>query len=178
MDSLIYILENARDEIKSWVDVTGGMLYTKFKDGNKVLIAGNGGSACQAEHFATELVVKYSEKRIARPVISLCSGPILTACGNDFGFLDIFARQVEAYGRREDALILLSTSGESENIRKAAERGREQGMTVIGLLGRRRGIEDLCDEVFHVQSCDTAVVQEVHLVVLHMLANYLEREGN
>lgn len=143
----------------------------------KILIAGNGGSAADAQHFAAELVGRFQVNRRALPCIALTTDTSnLTAIGNDFGFREVFARQVEALGRAGDVFIGISTSGNSENIIAAVEEAKQQNMTTIGLLGRDGG--KLADMVHHaviVPHDVTARIQEAHIFILHYWADCIER---
>src|SRR5439155_2945177 len=111
-----------------------------LRAGNKLLVCGNGGSASDAAHFATELVVRFVKDRPAYPAIALAGdGGLLTAAGNDYGFDEIFARQVAAYGKENDLLICLTTSGESKNVQRALEEAKTRKLRTIALLGRNGG---------------------------------------
>jgi D-sedoheptulose 7-phosphate isomerase len=129
-----------------------------LKRGNKILICGNGGSASQAQHFAAELVVRYKKNRKALPAIALTAdSAVLTACANDLGYEQVFARQVEALGQPGDVLIALTTSGKSPNILKACEQAVIQGMHIVML-----------------EVGQTDITQEQHLRVLHAMALKIE----
>lgn len=143
----------------------------------KILIAGNGGSAADAQHFAAELVGRFQVNRRALPCIALTTDTSnLTAIGNDFGFREVFARQVEALGREGDAFIGISTSGNSENIISAVEEAKRQNMATIGLLGRDGGkLADMVDHAVIVPHDVTARIQEAHIFILHYWADCIER---
>lgn len=143
----------------------------RFREGALLLSAGNGGSAAQASHLAAELVGRYEQDRPPLRALSLTSEPaILTALGNDYGFGDVFARQIDALGRSGDLLLLLSTSGTSPNITQAARAGRSRGMLVWGLTGPGPNeLAELCDSAISITAGTTAVVQECHLVAIHLL---------
>src|ERR1700682_2073474 len=116
------------------------MITECLRTGNKMLVCGNGGSAADAAHFATEFVVRFTHDRRAYPAIALTSdGGLLTAAGNDYGFEQIFARQVAAYGVENDLLICLTTSGKSVNVKRALEEGKKRKLKTIALLGRDGG---------------------------------------
>ena len=146
--------------------------------GNKIVFFGNGGSAADAQHLATELTVRYSKDR--PPIAGLAfttDTSTLTAAANDMGFGEVFARQVEAHCRRGDVAIAISTSGRSPNVNLAAQKAREMGVTVIAFTGRDGGdLAGLADEVFTVPSAETAHIQEMHITLGHMLCAALERE--
>ncbi len=144
----------------------------------KLLICGNGGSAADAQHFAAELVGRYERERNALPAVALCvDTSIITALGNDYGFDEIFARQVRALGRAGDVLIAISTSGNSPNVVKAAEAGKQLDMNVIAFTGQGGGkLAKISDILFAVPSGHTARIQEVHGICLHALAETIETQ--
>ncbi len=114
-------------------------LIQTLQSGRKVLVAGNGGSAAEAQHFAAELVGRFKRERAPYPVLALTSDTaILTAVANDYGYEDVFARQVQAFGHTDDLLIVFSTSGESENLVRAAQAGRDLGLSIAAVLGERQ----------------------------------------
>src|SRR6266404_3302858 len=132
--------------------------------GNKLLVCGNGGSAADAADFCTEFACRFVDRRRAYPAIDLSQhGSLLTAAGNDFGFKKIFARQVAAFGKPDDVLIVLSTSGRSENIQLALEKGKRKNLTTIALLGRDGGTTaGMADIDIIVPGNSTARIQEAH----------------
>lgn len=144
--------------------------------GGKILVAGNGGSAAEAQHFAAELVGRFLKDRAPLAAIALtCDTSTLTAVGNDYGFERVFERQVAALAQSSDLLLLLSTSGSSPNLIAAAAMARKIGCTVVGFTGADGGkLADLVDVLLAVPSESVARVQEVHLLCLHLLASYLE----
>ncbi len=146
--------------------------------GGKILFCGNGGSAADCQHLAAELVVRLrsSINRAAIPAIALTVDPsIMTAGGNDIGFENVFARGVEAYGRPGDALVAVSTSGNSENVIRAVAKAREAGMTTIGLLGCSGGkLREKCSLSVTVPSDVTARVQESHIMIGHIWCEIIE----
>lgn len=148
-----------------------------FREGHKLLIAGNGGSAADAQHFAAELVSRFSFDRPALAAIALTTDTsILTAIGNDYGYEDIFARQVQAHGRARDVFIAISTSGNSPNILKAIAQAKSQHLLVIGLTGRSGGkMKSLCDLCLCAPSDSTPRIQECHLVIEHALCASIEQ---
>lgn len=152
-------------------------LIETFRIGNKLLIMGNGGSAADAQHFAGEIVSRFRMERPALPAIALSTDTsILTAIGNDYGFERIFSRQVEALAVPGDAVIGLSTSGNSPNVQKALEVARQAGCTTIGLLGKDGGsIKSVCDVPLIIPSNDTPRVQEGHITVIHILCDLIEQ---
>lgn len=148
--------------------------------GGKLMIAGNGGSASQASHFAAELVVRLTSERNrqALPAIALVVDPsVLTAAANDFGYDAIFARQVEAIGHKGDMLILLSTSGNSPNLIKAAQVAREKGIITLAMLGGTGGkLGDAADRSVIVPHRSTQRIQEEHLFMIHTLVEFVEQD--
>ena len=138
--------------------------------GNKVLVAGNGGSAADAQHFAAEFVATFKkEKRGGYPVLALTTDTsFLTAWTNDFGYEDVFARQVQTWGKDGDLFMGISTGGNSENVLRAMKEAKKHGLLTVGLLGGDGGkIKETCDITVIVPSKITARIQEVHMLVLH-----------
>ena len=148
-----------------------------LRRGGTLFFAGNGGSAADAQHIATEYVVRYREKRRPFAAAALTTdSSLLTAAGNDLGFDQLFARQVEALGRAGDLLILHSTSGESRNLLCAAEAARSRGMGTVALLGRGGGtLRGMVDLALVVPSDVTSHIQETHLAVEHLIVELVEQ---
>jgi len=144
--------------------------------GNKLLVCGNGGSASDAAHFTTELVVRFAKDRPAYPAICLTGdGGLLTAAGNDYGFDEIFARQVAAFGVPGDLLICLTTSGKSKNVLRALEEARPRKLKTIAFLGRDGGSTvGIADVDLLVASDSTARIQEAHQLLLHVICEAME----
>ncbi|GEK20893.1 PfkB family carbohydrate kinase [Cellulomonas xylanilytica] len=155
----------------STVETWGRRLAEQLVAGGRLLAAGNGGSAAEAQHLTAELVGRFVAERRPYSAIALCAETSsLTAIVNDYGADEMFARQVEAHGRAEDVLMLLSTSGRSPNVLRAAERGRELGMQVWALTGPGPNpLADACDDAICVPAASTAAVQAAHLVLVHAL---------
>ena len=151
-----------------------------FRTGNKLLVCGNGGSAADASHFATELVVRFTKDRRALPAICLASDSgILTAAGNDYGFDEIFARQVAAFGVPGDVLICLTTSGKSKNVVRALQEAKARKLKTIAFLGRDGGSTmGIADIDFLVKDDSTARIQEAHQLVIHVLCEIIEAQLN
>ena len=160
-------LEQEVDRIEAW----GSRLASVLSTGGRLLAAGNGGSAAQAQHLTSELVGRYREERPPFSALALCAEPSsLSAIANDYGFEQAFARQVCAHGRPGDVLVALSTSGRSPNVLAAATAAREHGLAVWALTGPPPNpLEALSDEAVAVDAAETATVQEVHQVVIHLL---------
>jgi len=153
-------------------------LVETLRTGHKVLVAGNGGSAAEAQHFAAEFVGRFKRERKPYAVLSLTTDTsILTAVSNDYGYDDVFARQVYAFGQPGDMLIGFSTSGESENLVRAATVGRERLMQVVAITGDRPSrLERLADLTVKAPVTDTALAQELHMMVTHILCDIAESE--
>ena len=148
-----------------------------YRNQRKILIAGNGGSAADAQHFAGELVSRFYFDRPALAAIALTTDTsILTAIGNDYGYEDVFSRQVQALGQAGDVFIAISTSGNSPNVLKAIAQAKSQHLTVIGLTGRIGGkMKGLCDTCLCAPSDSTPNIQECHLVIEHALCAAIEQ---
>ena len=149
-----------------------------LKAGNKVLFCGNGGSAADAQHLAAELIGRFQkERRSLASIASTTDTSILTAVANDYGYDEVFARQVEGLGRSGDVLIGISTSGNSANVVKAALKARDTGMHTIAFTGEGGGkLKDICDITFAVPSKVTARIQEMHIMVGHIICELVEEE--
>lgn len=162
-------------EFHDQVAAVAGQLKEAFSRGKKVLVAGNGGSAAEAQHLSDEMVGRYKKDRPAYPVIALtCDGAVLTCIGNDYGFEDVFRRQVEALGNEGDIFIGLTTSGASKNILAAAKQARAQGMTVIAFCGQVGPLAEQADYAIKSPSDTASIVQELHLHAIHCLCELFE----
>jgi D-sedoheptulose 7-phosphate isomerase len=152
------------------------LIDQSLRAGNKLLVCGNGGSAADASHFATELVVRFANDRRPLPAICLASDSgILTAAANDYGFDEIFARQVAAFAQPGDVLICLTTSGKSKNLIRALEEAKARGLKTIAFLGRDGGSTiGIADLDLLVKIDSTARVQEAHQLLLHVLCEIIE----
>lgn len=147
-----------------------------FKGGKKLMLAGNGGSAADSQHIAAEFIGRFKRERRSLPSIALTTDTsILTAVGNDYGYEDIFSRQIEGLGVEGDVFIGISTSGNSANILKAVNVAKEKGIVTVGLTGRKGGaLKDVVDICFHAQTDYTPNIQEVHIMVLHAVSEVVE----
>jgi len=156
----------------------GDDLVEVIKSGNKIMLCGNGGSAADAQHLAAEMLVRLRPKnnRAGLPAISLAQDTsTITACGNDFGYNKLFERMVEALGKKGDALIAITTSGNSENIILAMKLARKMGIKVFAFLGSGGGDAlDLSDKVFLVPSNNTGRIQEAHITAGHAIMEHIE----
>ena len=163
-----------KDEIVRAVE----LCLASLRSDGKILFAGNGGSAADAQHWAGELVSRFYYDRPGLPAIALTTDTsILTAIGNDYGYDYTFARQVEALGRRGDVLVVISTSGNSPNILRAAQAARDRGIYVIGFTGQGGGkLAPLCDGCFRIPSDETPRIQEGHEFIGHLLCALIEAE--
>src|SRR6266567_3837596 len=153
-------------------------LVETLRTGHKVLVAGNGGSAAEAQHFAAELVGRFKRERAPYAVLSLTTDTsILTAVANDYGYAEVFARQVRGFGECGDLLVLFSTSGESENLVRAATAAQQCLMSVAAITGDRSSrLEHIANVTVRVPVVDTAIAQELHMVVIHILCDITESE--
>ncbi len=156
-------------------DVATRLIET-LRSGHKVLVIGNGGSAAEAQHFAAELVGRFKRNRAPYAVLALTTDTaILTAVANDYGYQEVFARQVSALGQADDMLLAFSTSGESENILHAARAGQQRQMTVVAITGEHsNSLEMLSDVTLKMPLFDTALVQELHMIITHILCDLVE----
>lgn len=154
------------------------LILNSINNNNKILLCGNGGSASDSTHIAAEFVVRFEKKRKSLPAIALTSNlSNITAAGNDLGFKEIFSRQIEALGNKGDILLAMSTSGNSKNILNAIKSAKSRKMYIIGLTGMDGGLmkNSNCDELLMVQSQSTARIQEVHILVGHIICKYIEK---
>ena len=176
-DEHAQVFEEARGRLLPELQRAAELAEACLAEGHRVLVCGNGGSAADAQHFAAELVGRFERDRRALPAVALTvDTSLLTAVGNDHGFDQIFARQVEALGAPGDLLVAISTSGNSANVLRAAEKGREMGCRSIGLTGEDGGeLAAQVDVLIAVPSRTVARIQEVHELCLHALAAWLER---
>ncbi len=172
LDRALADLGTARGELGE----AAGRLIVTLRGGGKVLVAGNGGSAAEAQHFAAELVGRFKREREPYAVLALCTdSAILTAVANDYGYAEVFARQIRALGGAGDLLLAFSTSGESENLVRAAAAGRERGMSIVVITGERASrLACAADLAIRVPAADTAVAQELHTIVTHVLCDIVE----
>ena len=173
-------LEVARalPKLASEVSKAVDMIRSSLDAGGKLLIAGNGGSAADAQHIAAELTGRFLRERKALPAIALhANTSALTAIGNDYGYEQVFARELAAHARQGDVLLAISTSGGSKNILRAIEEARQKKVVVIGLSGESGGkMHEVCDLCLCVPSKTTARIQEMHITIGHTICELLEEE--
>ena len=151
-------------------------LAQAYKNGKKSLIAGNGGSNCDAMHFAEEFTGRFRKDRKALPSLSISDSSHITCVGNDYGFNFIFAKGVEAFGKEGDFFFGISTSGNSQNIIEAVKMAKEKGVKTVGILGKDGGkLKGMCDYEFIVPGETTDRIQEVHMMILHIIIEGVER---
>ncbi|MGZ9083846.1 MAG: D-sedoheptulose 7-phosphate isomerase [Rhodoplanes sp.] len=160
------------------ISAIAGAITRAFRDGAKLLIAGNGGSAADAQHIAGELLSRFGFDRAPLPAIALTTDTsVLTAIGNDYGFDRVFERQVRGLGRPGDIFLALSTSGRSPNVICALKAAREMGMVTIGFTGDgRRDMTAYCDHCLAAPSAGTPLIQQVHIVAAHAICGLVERD--
>ena len=175
IDAHIQCFENLK-ALEAIVTKTGALLLKTLRNGGKILVCGNGGSASDAQHFAAEIVGRFEKERRAFPAIALTTdSSILTAIANDYDYTQVFSRQVEGLGTPKDMLLGISTSGQSANVIMAVQKARAMGMGTIGLLGKDGGaLKALVNEAVVVSDATTARVQEGHIFILHYWAWQIE----
>lgn len=159
------------------IEKAANLMVESIKNGGKIISCGNGGSSCDAMHFAEELSGRYRDNRKAIPALSISDPSHITCVGNDYGYDFIFSRYLEALGNKGDVLLGITTSGNSGNVLKAAETAREKGMTVIGLTGKNGGkMGPLCDVEIRVPHQGYADrIQEVHIKIIHIFILLIEK---
>jgi D-sedoheptulose 7-phosphate isomerase len=158
------------------VEGIGTLLSSVIETGGKIMICGNGGSASDAQHFAAELIGRFEQERQAWPAVALTTDTsILTAIGNDYGFDNVFSRQVQGLGSHGDALVGISTSGNSQNVLQAISTAKALGIKTVGLLGGDGGaILNRVDQALVIEEIRTARIQEAHSFILHFWAGMIE----
>lgn len=178
LDNHAQVLHSVQKQLVDQIAQAGEVLIATLERGNKILLCGNGGSAADAQHIAAELTGRYLRKnRRALPAIALTTDTsALTALGNDFGFEQVFARQVSALGVKGDILIAISTSGNSPNILTAVQAARECGMQTLALTGGTGGkLRDAADLSLIIPSDQTPHIQEMHILIAHILCDLIDR---
>ena len=172
LETIQKVVVSMQDKLES----ASKLAVETLKNGNKILLCGNGGSAADAQHIAAELVGRYKNDRRALPVIALTTDTsILTSIGNDYGYDRIFDRQIEALAHKGDLIIAISTSGNSKNILNALKLGRELGCKTLGFSGYNGGVmNEVCDINLIVPSNDTPRIQEAHILFGHILCQVID----
>jgi D-sedoheptulose 7-phosphate isomerase len=170
------VMEALESELSPKMVLVADLLVDAFRNGKKLLVMGNGGSAADAQHLAGEIVGRFRLERRGLPAIALSTDTsILTAVGNDYGFDAIFSRQVEALAQEGDVVIGISTSGSSPNVLSALRLAREMGCRTVGLLGKSGGsIREMVDIDLTVPGQDTPRIQEGHITIIHILCELVE----
>ena len=164
------------EKLLSIIQSISDVIVNAYKNGKKVLTAGNGGSACDSQHIAGELVAKFFIDRPGLNAISLVNYiSSLTATSNDYGYEKSFSRQIQALGNKGDVFIALSTSGNSTNVLKALEEARSKEIITVGLVGEKEcEMDKLCDYIIHVPSNCTPNIQETHIMIGHLICALVE----
>jgi D-sedoheptulose 7-phosphate isomerase len=177
MKTHIDVVRRVEEQLADSIAAAVKMLLDALRNGKKILLMGNGGSAADAQHFAAEMVGRFLLERKALPAIALTTDTsILTALGNDYGFDDVFKRQVEALAKPGDVLIGISTSGNSVNVKRAIETGKNMGAKTLGLLGCGGGdIASMVDLQLTIPSSETPRIQETHLLIIHIICDLIEK---
>jgi D-sedoheptulose 7-phosphate isomerase len=175
VDEHMQVLNKVRAEFQLLEPIAAAMTET-VRSGGKILWCGNGGSAADSQHLAAELVGRFRQKRAAIPSIALNTNTsVLSAIGNDYGYEYVFSRQVEALGNPGDLLVGISTSGNSLNVIKAIEAARSRDLITVALTGAGGGnVGQIADHLFAVPSRETARIQEMHIMIGHILCDWVE----
>ena len=163
------------------IDEIINLLISKIKEGSKIIFCGNGGSASDASHIVAEFIGKIKEKnKRPIPAINLSSdSSVITAIANDYGFEEIFSKQIEAIGKENDVLVLFSTSGKSKNISRAILKAKEKNMKIIYFTGKENPLnENLCDFVIKIPTDKKEIIQEIYMILWHIIVEKIEEEIN
>lgn len=170
------VIEKVIDSLIPDIEKGCELIKNTFLSQNKILVAGNGGSAADAQHIAAEFTGRYEKERKALPCIALTvDTSAITAISNDYGFKQVFARQIHAYAQKGDLFIAISTSGNSENVLEAIKAAKETGCKIIGLSGRDGGkMNDLCDLNIVIEDNSTARIQEMHILIGHIFCKAVD----
>ncbi len=164
------------DKLIATIEAVVALAVAAYKNGNKILAAGNGGSAADAQHFAAEYVGRFYYDRPSLPAVALTTDTsILTAIGNDYGYDQVFSRQVEGNAVKGDILFAISTSGNSPSIINAINAAKKKEVAVVGLTGAKLSkMDDICDFIFKIPSTDTPRIQEGHALIEHIICQLVE----
>jgi len=183
-NTIIEYFETASEKVlqlknqASSINLAVSQIVASCKSNNKIIFCGNGGSASDAQHLAAELIGRYKGDRPPLPAIAITTDTsAITAIGNDYGFENIFSRQISGIGNSGDTLVAISTSGNSKNIIKAIEEAKKRKIIVIGLTGINNSkLSDLSDICIHAQSDQTNYIQEAHIAIGHLICGLVEKE--
>jgi D-sedoheptulose 7-phosphate isomerase len=177
IDQHIALTERVAGETLPKIVEVGDLLCRTFEAGGRLLTFGNGGSAADAMHLAEEMIGKFLRTRRSLPATALCAdGPAMSCISNDFGYADVFARQVQALAGKGDVVFGISTSGNSENVLRGLKAGKEKSATTVALLGRDGGnAVSLADHAIVIPGNITAQIQEMHVLVVHILCDIVDR---
>ena len=172
----IAVSTKTMESISGLIEIAANICINSLKNGNKILLIGNGGSAADAQHIAAEIIGRYKEERKGLPAIALTTdSSVITSISNDFGYLSVFTRQVEALANKDDVLITISTGGSSPNIISALKLAKELDCRTIGFSGKDGGaFNDLCDVNLVVSSDDTPRIQEMHILIGHIICQLID----
>ena len=171
------LLHRVSQQLSPKIEEVGKLLCESFANGGRLLTFGNGGSAADAQHLAEELLGKFLRERRPLPATSLCAdGTAMTCIANDFGYANVFARQLEGLARPGDVVVGFSTSGNSENVLRGLHAVKEKGAVTVGLLGRDGGkAAALCDHAIIVPGNMSSHIQEMHVLIVHLLCDIVDR---
>ena len=177
-ESQLILKEFSTEENFRKIQATGEALVSALKNDKKIISCGNGGSMCDAMHFAEELSGRYREDRKALPAIAISDPSYISCVSNDYGYQQVFSRFIQAMGHKGDVLLAISTSGNSENILKAIQKAKEKKMFVVGLTGKNGGkMAEICDiEIRAPKSSFADRAQEIHIKIIHSLIDYIEKK--
>lgn len=175
-DQNIKLHKFSKEQLASGILQAANLVIQAYKKGNKLLLCGNGGSAADAQHIAAELVGRFKKERKALPAIALTTDTsIITAVANDYSYDSVFARQIEALGKKGDVLIGISTSGNSVNVIKAIETAKSKELKTIGFLGRDGGnLKDIVEIPLVVPAQGSDRIQEIHILIGHIICGLIE----
>jgi D-sedoheptulose 7-phosphate isomerase len=176
LQEVAVVADRLRQNSSTTIACAAKLVYQSLKSGNKILACGNGGSAAEAQHFIAELVGRFLTEREPLAGVALTvDTSILTAVGNDYGYDEVFARQVKAIGNAGDVLIAISTSGKSPNLISALATARDRGLVTIALAGQKSNADlAACDLVITIPDPSTPRIQEMHLVILHLICELVD----
>lgn len=172
----LLVLNDSKDELAEKIKEISIIVIEKLKKGNKLIFCGNGGSAADSQHVAAEIVGRFKKERKSLPAIAITTDTsIITAIGNDYGYENIFKRQIQAIANEGDIFFPISTSGNSLNIINAIDAAKKNGCLVIGFSGLSGGkMNNICDLMVNVKSNNTARIQEMHILIFHVICQLID----